>query len=320
MLCRKTTTTVNAHTSSKINVTHGTAQGSILGPLIFILYVNDIFKIIDQKDSIFMYADDTLLMCNADNINEATEKIKIQLEKMVTWCEENKLSINFAKTKHMIVKHAKNQTEPVVKIAGKTLSNVNQYEYLGIILDDKLTMNSYVDSMWKTANSKIGILTKIRRFVSVKTATKIYKTMIRPHLDYIDFVVDSSSTDRVKKLDSLKKKALRRIEYNMNPQDRKDYQILQDEYKIEDLRLRRKRNLVKIIHTRREKLKLPEIDSLRKTRSSTKVKINNKFKNITKVYNSPLYRGARLWEMLPDDIQKEENKYVFKKRVKNFIF
>ena len=97
--------------------------------------------------------------------------------------------------------------------------------------------------------------------------------------------------------------------------------MLQDEYNIEDLRLRRKRNLVKIIHTQKGKLELEAKDpSHRKTRSSSKVKLNNRFTSITKVYNSPLYRGARLSDILPENMQKEQDKHVFKKKVKNFIF
>ena len=75
------------------------------------------------------------------------EKINLLLKNMATWCEENKLTINYAKTKCMFVKHAKTQVEPVIQLDSKTFSNVNQFEYQGIILDDKLTLNNYVDSM-----------------------------------------------------------------------------------------------------------------------------------------------------------------------------
>ena len=61
---------------------------------------------------------------------------------------------------------------------------------MGILLDDKLAMNDYVDTMWKKANSKIEILAKIRRFISEQTASSIYKIMNRPHLNYIDFIVE----------------------------------------------------------------------------------------------------------------------------------
>ena len=121
---------------------------------------------------------------------------------MLVWSEENELSINFTKTKYMIVKHTKVPTEPEFVFDGHKINTVHQYEYLGMILDDKLTMNDYLHAVWTKTNSKIGILSKIRRFISEKTATRIYKCMIRPNLDYIDYVLDSSSADRVQKLDN----------------------------------------------------------------------------------------------------------------------
>ena len=168
MTCRKQTTTINGYISPEAKVTYGTAQGSILGPLIFILYVNDIFKSIQSETSIHMYADDTLLMCKDENINKVTEKAQIAFQSIETWCEANKLTINVDKTKFMIIKHTKPQCEPNFVSNKKKISTVHQYEYLGFCIDDKLMMNDYLDVMWKKNNSKIGILSKIRRFLSEK--------------------------------------------------------------------------------------------------------------------------------------------------------
>ena len=207
-------------------------------------------------------------------------------------------------------------TEPSLK-----LGDVQQYEYFGMLLDDKLTMNEYTDAMWKKANAKVGILAKIRRFISVNTAARIYKTMIRPHLDYIDFVTDSSSVDRVKRLDTLQNKALRRIEYCINKENRLSYPLLQTKYNIEDLKLRRNRNLMKIMPTRSPALKSEDSENHRiEFRSNDKVKIKMDFTAKTRVFNSPIYRGARLWNSLPVDLQKEKDKYVFKKRMRTYIF
>ena len=140
--------------------------------------------------------------------------------------------------------------------------------------------------------------------------------MIRPHLDYIDFVVDSGSADRIQRLDTLQKKALRRIEYCINVDNRQDKKVLQDKYKIEDLKLRRKRNLAKIMHTlSSDRDNLKTVSTGRDLRSTTKVKIKNDFTSKTKVFNSPLYRGIRLWDSLPSELQKEENKYIFKCKI-----
>ena len=237
MSCRKQITIVNGHKSSQKTVTYGTAQGSILGPLIFILYVNDIFKSLDQDNSVFMYADDTLLISKAETIEEVTAKAEQNLKKMSNWCQTNKLSINYGKTKFMTIKHTKIPNEPELSLEEGKISTVHQYEYLVMILDDKLSMNEYLDVIWKKTNSKIGILAKIRRFISKKTAIRTYKSMIRPYLDYIDFVIDSGSADRIQRLDNLQRKAIRRIEYSIAPENRKKVEILQEEYDIEDLKL-----------------------------------------------------------------------------------
>ena len=321
MSCRKHNTTVDGRKSANAPVTYGTAQGSILGPLIFILYVNDIFTTINQDNSIYMYADDTLILSKSDNVEEVTSKAKETLGKIMRWCEVNKLTINYKKTKYMVVKHTKIPAEPCIEIGDVKISTVQQYEYLGVLLDDKLSMNEYADAVWKKANTKVGILAKIRRFISENTAAKIYKTMIRPHLDYIDFVLDSSSADRVRKLDTLQNKALRRIEYCMIKENRLAYSVLQQKYNIDDLRLRRKRNLLKIIHARSTVLKSADSENHRiELRSNDKVKIKMDFTAKTRVFNSPLYRGSRLWNLLPVDLQKEKDKYIFKKKIRTHVF
>ena len=142
--------------------------------------------------------------------------------------------------------------------------------------------------------------------------------MIRPHLDYIDFVIDSSSADRVKRLDTLQNKALRRIEYCMTKENRLEYPVLQAKYNIEDLRLRRDRNLIKILHTKSPMLRSADSESHTiELRSNNKVKIKMDYTAKTRVFNSPLYRGTRLWNLLPIDLQKEKDKFVFKKKLQS---
>ena len=319
MSCRKQNTIVNGFYSPMEKITYGTAQGSTLGPLIFILYVNAFFKSLDNETSIHMYADDTLLMCKADDINMLTEKAQNVFRKMKNWCDANKLTINVEKTKYMVIRHTKAPQEPNFRSDNSKLSTVNHYEYLGFLLDNKLSMNDYLDAMWKKTNSKLGILSRIRRFITEKTAVRIYKTMIRPHLDYIDFVVDSGSSNRVQRLDRLQTKALRRIEYSINPEDRQDEKVLMANYKVEELKLRRKRNLVKLIYSQsknREYIKNKPM--VRTLRSTGKIKMKSDFTSKTKVFNSPFYRG--LWDSLPANLQKAEDKYSFKKKISSYTF
>ena len=107
----------------------------------------------------------------------------------------------------------------------------------------------------------------------------------------------------------------------MNPDDRQDTDVLRVKYNIEELRLRCKRNLVKIMHTQSKNIVNLKATSVeRNFRSTNKIKMKNDFTNITKVYNSPLYRGIRLWDCLPASLQKEEDKYSFKKKISSHTF
>ena len=78
--------------------------------------------------------------------------------------------------------------------------------------------------------------------------------MIRPRLDYIDFTIDSGSADRIQNLDNLQKKAVQRIEYCLNPENRQNIETLMEKYNIESIRLRRKRNVTKIMYTQSSKI------------------------------------------------------------------
>ena len=93
-------------------------------------------------------------------------------------------------------------------------------------------------------------------------------------------------------------------------------------YNIEELRLRRKRNLVQIMYTQSKNTENLKATSVKRTlRSANKIKMKNDFTNITKVYNSPLYRGIRLWQYsLPASLHKEEDKYSFKKKISLHTF
>ena len=121
-----------------------------------------------------MYADDTLIICKSNDIDSVTSQIQMALNKMYTWCTANKLSLNLSKTKHLTVEFTKPDHELSVHVKPKCISMVKNYEYLGMSLDNRLSMNEPIDNMWKKANAKVGILTE-------KTAVNIYKCMICPH-------------------------------------------------------------------------------------------------------------------------------------------
>ena len=171
------------------------------------------------------------------------------------------------------------------------------------------------------AHRELGILFKIRMFISCGTSARIYKTMIRLHMEYVDFIVESGSKKLVSRLDKLQERALRRIEYCKKSENRKEYSVLEKEYKIENLSIRRNRNLLRYMFLQsKNEINKVNTKSDRILRSDKKLNLKTKFSNLSKLHNSPFYRGVRLWNRLSCEMQKcVESSSEFKTMLKNII-
>ena len=312
-------TTVDGYISNTNKVSYGTAQGSILGPLIFIIYVNDLFLEIIDRQNINMYADDTLLISSSTNITESVSKCQAMLDKIILWCDDNKLTVNVKKTKCMFINPWDHKPDVVPMIKGKCLDVIKHFEYLGMQTDDKLQMNKHVETMYKKARCKLGILYKIRRFIGYQTSILLYKVMIMPHMEYGDFKVDSANQISIQRLDKLQEKAIRLAEYRPYNQ-RQEISKLMDFFGLEKLETRRNRSLLSLMYTQ-SKMSSNVLDKndYMSLRSSNKVKLKSDFTKLTKVQRSPYYRGLKLWNSLPENVQKEENKLKFKKELINCV-
>ena len=159
-------------------------------------------------------------------------------------------------------------------------------------MDRQLTMSTHVDKVIKKVSYKIHTLNIMRRYITEKTASLIHKVMIMPHFDYVDFVIDSALKQKnPDRLERLHKRAIRTIEYELVPDKKKELGVLYVRYNITSLYQRRVEHMLVFMY----KLGKQNINKLRTQRpkielqSKNKVKFKNKFTNITKVQNSPLY-------------------------------
>ena len=143
----------NNQISKEMTVSYGVPQGSILGPCLFIIYVNDLlYSMLDHPGvNIEMYADDTVLYVSDLCPKIAQEKNKAVIKRLHSWCVKNKLTINFKKTKHMVIHRDSTTTldnEIKIKVGNNYIENVSIYHYLGVDLDKGLTYNKILDSMF----------------------------------------------------------------------------------------------------------------------------------------------------------------------------
>ena len=144
--CRRQYVQYDGCKSDVKQITHGVPQGSILGPLLFILYINDFSRASDLFFSI-IFADDTSVFIEGTHLEQMIHIINEELQKIDTWLKANKLTINLKKAHYMIFHRAriKNKYENTVQIQGNIIDHVNATNFLGIIIDNKLNWSDHIN-------------------------------------------------------------------------------------------------------------------------------------------------------------------------------
>ena len=168
----------------------GVPQGSILSPLLFILYINDLSDYL-LDSSVSLYADDTALYTTAESQVEIMLNFRVELSIVSEWLKANRLSLNADKTKYMVF-GSKNllTTKPDLNltVGDKSIERVSSTKYLGVILAEHLSFDEHVSFVHKKASKKLGISYKSKDYLDRSTKILLYKSLIVPHIDYCDLV------------------------------------------------------------------------------------------------------------------------------------
>jgi Holliday junction resolvase RusA-like endonuclease len=174
--------------SPPLTVKTGVPQGSILGPFLFLVYINDFARSTDMF-SVIMYADDTTLYAKLSNRNNtdncSTIMINTELVKINNWLKVNRLSLNKDKTTYMLF-HNINKVIPDInlEIDSAPISRVDNFDFLGITIDKSLTWKSHISKITSKILKAIAIMTRIKHFLPCETLKTIYNCLINCHLQY----------------------------------------------------------------------------------------------------------------------------------------
>ena len=172
--------------SDLANIKYGVPQGSILGPLLFLIYINDLPKS-SKIFSFLMYADDTTLYCNIDNINPNYRDLVInaELQNINNWLVANKLSLNVSKTKYMIFyKKPKCIPDLHLSIDSNEIERVESFNFLGLHINTHLTWNTHLSVISKKNSRIIGLIRKMKSIFPFNIVLSLYNTLILPHINY----------------------------------------------------------------------------------------------------------------------------------------
>ena len=308
---------VNGVRSSSREITCGVPQGSVLGPLFFILYVNDLQHAVMDSE-VQLYADDTVIFTSGVTPEEAEHKLQPSLDVFSHWCHVNKLSINAGKTKLMVfgTRHKVKKAKKVrLNLEGAPLQIVPTYKYLGFTLDSTLSFNYQVKCIANMVSYKASVLSKIRKFLKEDVALKIYKSMILPYFDYGDVIYMSANQEGLDKLQRLQNRCLK-ICKNLNVRfEARELHVIT---KVPKLEFRREAHMNNFMHGRLNRLDLVDQRDIR-TRLHDAPTFLTKIPNLEAYKRAVEYSGAVAWNKLPPHMREIESSAVFKNRQKDIL-
>ena len=182
---RKARTCVEGQFSETTNVYAGVPQGSRLGPILFILYINDIATQLDLDSTPLIFADDTTLLAFGDNTTETVEHLNNDLRKIAAWARTWKLKFNGDKSKDLIFTPNKTclNNSPPIYLNGELLDRVGAHKHLGLTLESDLNWNMHLNKVIKHANLKLSILLRVKDLAR-PTLDMMYKLHVRSIIDY----------------------------------------------------------------------------------------------------------------------------------------
>lgn len=313
---------IGSNQSTALPITCGVPQGSVLGSLLFLIYVNNIQEL-GLNGHITLYADDTCLFYFGSSIHNLISQAQEDLNVLFNWFQYNLLTINISKTCFTIF-NAKNKQIPLhapLTINNITLQQKTHEKYLGLYIDTKLTWQVHINEIKKKLLSICGSLRNLVRCIPHKLRYTLYNALVKPHLTYLIEIWGNASNTKISEIQILQNKIIKLLfNYHYLTSTKKIYNEtnimnIKSLYRYNTCILIRK-IINKNIHTNITLTKQKSVTA-RSTRRASFLVLPKPRTNYGKTMIT--FEGAQLYNRLPAHVKNENSFNIFKKKLAEYI-
>ena len=313
---------IETYCSEIVETTLGSPQGSTLSPLLFLLYINDMYKSLNDI-KILHYADDSTLYFEFPRGENCSPLVNLELNSLNSWLLTNKLFLNINKTKYMIINNKKNPDNLTLKIGDSQIERTDVHNFLGVQLDEKLTFSAHCNKLSSKISRNIGVIRKLSYVVPKSILRNLHFAFVNSHIVYSIISYGSATNTATNRLSKLVDKSIKinsgsnRISINVyRQQNLFGFSLTHQYFSIIKMYQILRMNLH---HYFIEKIDRFQISHEHSTRFASGELFTLPFMRHNKCQRSFLYRGLQFWNQLPVSIRNLEKLEPFKRALHKYL-
>jgi hypothetical protein len=319
---RKQAVVINDYVSKTLDVCIGVPQGSSLGPLFYLIFVNEFSKILSYCKSI-LYADDSVVYCSGDSIEELQARVNSDVAAIHKWSRANGLTLNVSKTKCMLITTSNVREKLDIRLNDIPIEEVESFQYLGIIIQNNLKYDQYLSELTTAVSRAAGIMYNLKNILPVSSLKSIYYSIVYPKLSMYILVWGKSSVNTLRPLRVALNKVVRSIihprlgEHTTELYRRLNILTLDQLYKFKSAQFMHKEHNCEQTCMFFDVRNDFEWSHDYGTRQDRPYRLPFNRMQLTERYF--LNDALEFWTKIPDELKLPCSKHTFKKKIRNLL-